>query len=147
MWSSIAIVKRFFGGNGWICMMLFAAVLAVGVLAHMRGLRLDAVKADAARRIQAEQAAHNATRTELAMARADIAWLNVALDLAENATRNMQDSLRDALQREAEAASAAAARKKILDQVRTRVRTEAERMEVVDDATRDAVAVRLNRPL
>jgi uncharacterized protein YnzC (UPF0291/DUF896 family) len=52
-----------------------------------------------------------------------------------------------ALSREAEAASAAAARKQIMNQMRRRIRTDAEKLEVVDDATRSAVADRLNRPL
>jgi hypothetical protein len=45
-----------------------------------------------------------------------------ALELARNATATMQDSLRDALAREAEAVSAAVARKRILDDMRTRIR-------------------------
>ena len=106
-------------------------------------MRLSAARADH----RAEQAAHNATRSELAQAQADIARLQAALDAARNSTNAVQDSLRDALAREAEAISAAVARKQILDQMRTRVRTEPETLEVVDDATRAAVAARLNRPL
>jgi uncharacterized protein YnzC (UPF0291/DUF896 family) len=136
------------GQRSWIplaamTVLLLAACAGICV----QGLRLDAVKADAARQVQAEQIAHNATRGQLAAAGHEIVRLRSLLELARNATVTVQDSLRDALQREAEAVSTAAARKQILDQMRTRVRTEAEKLEVVDDATRDAVAARLNRPL
>lgn len=148
MWSSLAaMLKKLVGGFDWVYLVLLIGMIAAVTLAHVRGLRLDAVRADAALQIQAEQAAHTATRGQLVAAGHEIVRLRSLLELARNATATVQDSLRDALQRESEAVSAAAARKLILDQMRTRVRTEAERMEVVDDATRDAVAARLNRPL
>jgi len=141
-------LKLITGQRSWIPLAAMTAMLlAACAWAYTQGLRLDAAQADAARQIQAEQVAHVATRGRLAAARNEIAQLQSSLALARNATATVQDSLRDALQRESEAVSAAAARKLILDQMRTRVRTEAERMEVVDDATRDAVAARLNRPL
>jgi len=97
--------------------------------------------------VGAGEAAHGATRSALGQTRADIVRLQAALDAARNSTNAVQDSLRDALDREAEAVSAAVARKQILDQMRAKVRTEPETLEVVDDATRAAVAARLNRPL
>jgi hypothetical protein len=136
------------GQRSWIPLAAMAALLlAACSWIYVQGLRIDAARADAARQIQAEQVAHNATRGQLAAAGHEIVRLQSLLDVARNATVTVQDSLRDALQREAEAVSAAAARKQILDKMRTRVRTEAEKLEVVDDATRDAVAARLNRPL
>jgi hypothetical protein len=124
-----------------------ALLLAACAWIYVQDLRMDAIRADSARQIQSEQAAHDVTRAELAQTRADIARLQVTLDAAHNSTNAVQDSLRDALAREADAVSAAAARKQILDQMRTRSRTEPETLEVVDDDTRRAVTDRLNRPL
>lgn len=136
------------GQRSWIPLAAMAAMLlATCAGVYVQGLRLDAVRADAARQIQAEQVTHDATRARLAAATQEIVQLTAALEISLNATAALQDSLRDALGREAEAVSAAVARKAILDQIRTRARTEAETMEVVDDATRAAVTARLNRPL
>ena len=143
-----ALASLLTGQRSWIPLAAMASLLlAACAWIYVQGLRLDAVRADSARQIKAEQAAHDATRWELTQARADIARLQVALDAARNSTDAVQDSLRDALEREAEAMTAAAARKQIIDQMRTRTRTEPETLEVVDDATRAAVAARLNRPL
>lgn len=143
-----ALMSLLTGQRSWIPLAVMTALLlAACAWIHVQGLRLDAARADAARQVQAEQAAHDATRWELTQARADIARLQATLDAARNSTDAVQDSLRDALAREAEAISAAVARKQILDQMRTRTRTEPETLEVVDDATRAAVAARLNRPL
>lgn len=143
-----ALMSLLTGQRSWIPLAAMAALLlAACAWIHVQGLRLDAVRADAARQVQVEQAAHDATRWELTQARADIARLQATLDAARKSTDAVQDSLRDALAREAEAATAAVARKQILDQMRTRARTEPETLEVVDDATRAAVAARLNRPL
>lgn len=106
-------------------------------------LRLSAARAE----LNAEQAAHDVTRSAIDQALADIARLQATLDAAHNSTSALQDSLRDALAREADAVTAAAARKQILDQMRTRTRTEPETLEVIDDDTRRAVTDRLNRPL
>lgn len=144
MWSSAV---KFLLPSKWTLAAALALLLALGAALYVQGLRLSAAKADAARQVQAEQAAHAATRSALAEATADVARLLAALDAAQRSTGAVQESLRDALAREADAVSAAAARKQILDQMRTRVWTEAEKLEVVDDATRDAVAARLNRPL
>lgn len=146
MWSSL--LKLITGQRGVIPLAVMAALLvaAIGCI-YVQNLSLDAAQAAAAKQIQAERAAHDETRLRLVAADHEIVRLESALELAQNSTATVQDSLRDALQRESEAVSAAAARKLILDQMRARVRTEAERMEVVDDATRDAVAARLNRPL
>ena len=143
-----ALLSLLTGQRSWIPLVAMAAVLlAACAWIYVQDLRLDAVRADSGRKIQAEQAAHNATKVELAQARADIVRLLAALDAAHTSTGAVQESLRDALAREAEAVSAAAARKQILDQMRTRVRPEEEKLEVIDDATRAAVAARLNRPL
>lgn len=143
-----ALASLLTGQRSWVPLAAMAALLlAACAWIYAQGLRLDATRADAGRQIMAEHSAHNATRVELAQARADIARLQVALDAARNSTDAVQDSLRDALEREAEAMTAAAARKQIIDQMRTRTRTEPETLEVVDDATRAAVAARLNRPL
>jgi predicted nucleic acid-binding Zn-ribbon protein len=141
-------MSLFTGQRSWIPLAVMTALLlAACAWIYVQDLRMDAIRADSARQIQAEQAAHSATRSELTQARADIVRLQVALDAAHNSTDAVQNSLRDALAREAEAISAAVARKQILDQMRTRTRTEPETLEVVDDATRAAVAARLNRPL
>jgi len=143
-----ALMSLFTGQRSWIPLAVMTALLlAACAWIYVQDLRMDAIRADSARQIQAEQAAHSATRSELTQARADIVRLQVALDAAHNSTDAVQNSLRDALAREAEAISAAVARKQILDQMRTRTRTEPETLEVVDDATRAAVAARLNRPL
>jgi chromosome segregation ATPase len=141
-------VLRFVGAKNFLPL-LGAMVLAACAWAYVQGLRLDAARADAAREIQACQVAHNATRAELAGARSDIVRLEVTLALARNATGFVQDSLRQAQAREAEAAGAAVARKRILDAMRTEVRAKdfSPLREVIDDATRTAVADRLNRPL
>lgn len=143
-----ALMSLLTGQRSWIPLAVMTALLlAACAWIHVQGLRLDVARADAARQVQAEQAAHDATRWELTQARADIARLQATLDAARNSTDAVQDSLRDALAREAEAVTAAVARKQILDQMRARTRTEPETLEVVDDATRAAVAARLNRPL
>lgn len=143
-----ALMSLLTGQRSWIPLAVMTALLlAACAWIYVQGLRLDAIRADAARQILAEQSAHNATRSELAQARADIVRLQVALEASRNSTNAVQDSLRDALAREADAVSAAAARKQILDQMRIRTRTEPETLEVVDDDTRRAVAARLNRPL
>lgn len=145
--SILTVLAGLWGKKNWILAGLAVALLAALAWGYAQGLRLDAVRADAARQITAEQAAHNATRAELTTARQEIDALSLALAYAHNSTAAVQGSLRDALAREAEAMSAAVARKQILDQVRTRTRTEAEKLEVVDDDTRHRVADRINRPL
>lgn len=143
-----ALMSLLTGQRGWIPLAVMTALLlAACAWIHVQGLRLDATRAEADRQVQAELAAHDATRWELTQARTDIVRLQATLDAARNSTSAVQESLRDALSREAEAMTAAAARKQIIDQMRTRVRTEPETLEVIDDATRNAVAARLNRPL
>jgi hypothetical protein len=139
----LALVSWVWGKKSWLVAGLAALLLASMAWAYVQGLRLDAVRAE----LSAEQSAHSLTRAALDLSLHQTEELRIALAYAHNSTAAVQGSLRDALAREAEAVSAAAARKQILDQVRTRVRTETERMEVVDDATRDAVAARLNQPL
>ncbi|MDO9584750.1 MAG: hypothetical protein Q7J24_16845 [Desulfomicrobium sp.] len=143
-----ALMSLLTGQRSWVPLAVMATLLlAACAWIYVQDLHMDAIRADSARQIHAEQGAHNATRSELAQARADIVRLQVALEASRNSTNAVQGSLRDALAREAEAVSAAVARKQILDQMRTRPRTEPETLEVVDDATRAAVAARLNRPL
>ena len=141
-------LQFFTGQRSWIPLAVMAALLlaALGWI-YVQDLRLDAARADAARQIQAERVAHDETRLQLAAAGHEIVRLESALEMARNSTAALQDSLRQALGREAEAAGAAAARKRILDQMRTRPRAEAETTEVIDDATRAAVVGRINRPL
>lgn len=143
-----ALLSLLTGQRSWIPLAVMAAVLfAACAWIYVQELRFDAARSDSGRKIQAEQSAHDVTRSKLTHARVEIARLQVQLDAAYNSTAAIQDSLRDALAREAEAVSAAAARKQILDQMRTRVRPEEEKLEVIDDTTRAAVAARLNRPL
>lgn len=146
MWSSI--LKLITGQRGVIPLVVMAALLLASAgWIYTQGLRLDAARADAARQIQAERVAHDETKLRLAAAGHEIVRLESVLALSRTSTAAVQESLRQALGREAEAAGAAAARKRILDQVRTRARAEAETTEVVDDATRTAVVGRINRPL
>ena len=143
-----ALLSLLTGQRSWIPLAVMTALLlAACAWAHVQGLRLDAVQAKTGQEITAEQAAHNATRAELTTAQQEIDALQLALACAQNSTAAVQGSLRDALVREAEAVSAATARKQILDAVRTRTRTEAETMEVIDDDTRHRVTDRINRPL
>ncbi len=142
-----SILKLITGQRGVIPLAAMAAMLLAALAwIYVQGLRFDAARADAARQIQAERVAHDETRLRLAAAGHEIVRLESALDMARSSTAAVQGSLRDALAREAEAAGAAAARKRILDQMRTRPRT-GETTEVIDDATRTAVVGRINRPL
>jgi hypothetical protein len=146
MWSSA--LKIITGNPTRLALIWVVAAFVVGTTwIYVLTLRLDAARADAARQIQACEVAHNATLAELDGARSDVARLEVMLALARNATGAVQDSLRAAQAREAEAAGAALARKRILDAMRTQVRSGNETMEVVDADTRTRVAARLNRPL
>lgn len=143
----LTVLSWLWGKKTWWITMLMALLLASGVWGYTQGLRLKVVQAEAAKRIQVEEAAHDTTRMRLAQADAENLRLRAMLDSERNATLAVQGSLRDALKREADAAGAASVRKRILDAMRLRVRTEKETLEVVDDATRAAVAARLNRPL
>lgn len=144
-------LKFITGQRPWVPLAAMALLVCVcATLAWFQGLRLDAARAEihsAQADLRAEQAAHNATAAALTQAQADIAALHVALAASENATAAVQGSLTAALSREAQALRDSAARKQILDALRTRPRTETEKQEVVDDETRRAAADRLNRPL
>lgn len=143
MWTSIIriLTAARLSWAPWVLLALCTLVFTLHT--QFQSLRLVAAHSN----LRAEAAAHNATRAELAQAWADIRSQSKALAASGRATAAVQGSLKDALAREAEAASAAAARKKIMDAIRTRPRTESERQEVVDDATRAAVAARINRAL
>jgi hypothetical protein len=147
-WSKVLTVLGWvWGKKSWLVAGLGALLLASAAWIYVQGLRLEAVRATAERRILTEQAEHNATRALLHAADIEIVRLRSALDAAQNSTAAVQESLRQALAREEAAAGAAAARQRILVTAKPRPRTEPEKTEVVDDATRAAVAARLNRPL
>ena len=141
--SILTVLAGLWDKKNWILAGLAVALLASLAWGYAQDLRLDAVRAE----LFAEQSAHSVTRAALDLSLRETAELRIALAYAHNSTAAVQGSLRDALAREAEAMSAAVARKQILDQVRTRTRTEAEKQEVVDDDTRHRVADRINRPL
>lgn len=146
MSSILTLLAGLWGKKNWILAGLAVTLLAALAWGYAQGLRLDATRSKLTLQLTEEQAAHNATRHELSRAHQKNTVLGVALAQAQNATVAVQGSLRMALAREADAASAAAARKQIISQMRRRIRTDAEKLEVVDDATRSAVADRLNRP-
>lgn len=98
-------------------------------------------------RLEAEVVAHALTKAQLEGEEAYSRELFVALQAQQQSTEAVQESLRESLAREKLAQEAAAARKRILDAIQTRKRTEAEKDEVVDDETRNSVADRINRPL
>ncbi|MBU4526558.1 MAG: hypothetical protein KUA37_01995 [Desulfomicrobium sp.] len=143
MWTSI--IRLFTAVRlSWAPWALLALCILVFTLyGQVQSLRLAAARSA----FHAEAAAHNATRTVLARTQADIGALSVALAASERATASVQGSLKQALAREAEAADAATARKRILDAMHSRPRTETEKQEVVDDETRRAAAARINRTL
>lgn len=144
--KALTLASWIWGKKSWLVAGLTALLLASLAWAHVRGLRLDAVRADAAREIQAEQAAHNATRAELVTALAEAArWADVA-KLAQAATASVRATAQAALAREGQARADSQARKQILSVAKPRIRVATETMEVVDDATRQRAADRLNRP-
>lgn len=147
-WSKIlTVVGWVWGKKSWLVAGLGALLLASAAWIYVQELRVDATRATAERRILEEQTDHNATRAQLHAAGVEIVRLRSALDAAQNSTVAVQESLRQALAREEAAAGAASARQRILVTAKPRPRTEPEKTEVVDDATRAAVAARLNRPL
>lgn len=123
----------------WVLCVL--CILFALVWSRVQHMRLDAARAE----LSAEQSAHAATSAELAESRREATGLRLALDQARNATEALQDNLRAALAREVQARSDAQTRKKIMQAMRTRERTGAEALEVMDDQTRAVVAARLNR--
>lgn len=142
MLSSVVGIIRGLMGSNWITVALvaFAAMIAL-----LWARREQIQKAELSYQLLAEESRHSVTRTELAAARAEAAALRAMLGRAEQAQAALQGSLSAALERERQASSAAAARKEILDNIRTRPRPSTE--EVVDDATRGRVVDRLNRSL
>lgn len=146
MWTSLLRLIAP-GKTAWVpyalCVLCLLCALFLAYQANTQALRLTAAHAE----LSAQQSAHNATRAALTQAQADIAALHAALAASENATAAVQRSLGAALSREAQALRDSAARKQILDAMRTRTRTTAETLEVIDHDTRRAVADRLNRPL
>jgi len=142
----LTVLSWLWGKKTWLVAGLSALLLASFAWGYVQGLRLDAVRADARRMIQTEQLAHNATRSELAAARAEAArWADVAA-LARAATASVRITAQAALDREAQAQVNTLARKQILSVAKPRIRTATETMEVVDNATRLRAADRLNRP-
>jgi hypothetical protein len=144
--KALTLVSWVWGKKSWLVAGLTALLLASLAWAYVQGLRLDAAQADAAREIQAEQAAHNVTRAELATALAEAArWADVA-KLAQAATASVRATAQAALAREGQARADSQARKQILSVAKPRIRAATETMEVVDDDTRHRAAARLNRP-
>jgi hypothetical protein len=144
--KTLTLASWVWGKKTWLVAGLTALLLASLAWVHVQGLRLDAVRADAARRIQTEQAAHTVTRSELATALAEAArWADVA-KLAQAATMSMKATAQAAIAREARAHADASERKQILSAARPRERTVTETREVIDDDTRHRAAARLNRP-
>lgn len=142
MLSSVVGIIRGLMGSNWITVALvaFAAMIAL-----LWARREQIQKAELSYQLLAEESRHSVTRTELAAARVEAAALRAILERVEQAQAALQSSLAAALERERQASSAAAARKEILDNIRTRPRPSTE--EVVDDATRGRVVDRLNRDL
>lgn len=143
----LTVLSWVWGKKSWLVAGLGTLLLAAAAWIYVQSLRLSAVRANASSQIQAEQVAHNATRDQLHAAGIEIVRLRSALDASKNSTSALQVSLRQALDRESKASSAAAARKRIMANATTRPRVDAENTEVIDEATRAAVADRLNRPL
>lgn len=117
--------------------LLLVSVLLLALSARCYTLRTS---------LAAERVAHNATMHALDDAVTEgNRWAAVARQA--NATAAVQAEYAAAcLEREASTVSAAAERGAILSTVQPRQRTQAERQEVVDDASRMAAAARLNRP-
>lgn len=144
--KALTMASWIWGKKTWLVAGLTALLLASLAWGHVQGLRLDAVRAIAAREILAEQTAHKSTRYELANARAEAArWADVA-NLARAATASVRATAQAALARENQARADSQVRKQILSVAKPRIRTATEIMEVVDDATRQRAADRLNRP-
>lgn len=144
--KTLALTSWIWGKKAWLSAGLAALLFASLAWIYVQGLRLDGVRAEAARQIQAERAAHNATRSELATALTEAArWADVA-KLAQAATISMRATAQAAIEREARAHADASERKQILSAAKPRARTVAEIKEVVDDDTRHRAADRLNRP-
>lgn len=124
--------------------LLALAVVAVALLVALAavGVRCALVQAE----LRTEQATHATTREQLAAAVTEgNRWAAVARQA--NATADAQAEYTAAcIEREQKTATDAAARAAILSTVKPRPRTDAERQEVVDDATRMAAADHLNRP-
>ena len=133
MWTNFFGILT--GSKSWPFLALLGTLL-VAALAVIFALNVE---------LDAEQAAHNATRERLSYCQLDAAFTREALSQAKNATAALQDSLHAAQAREVKARADASARKQILSGSKPRPRTEVERQEVVDDATRNAAADRLNR--
>ncbi|MCH5277494.1 MAG: hypothetical protein J1E80_06615 [Desulfovibrionaceae bacterium] len=98
--------------------------------------RLDHVNGD----LEAERQSHAVTAKERD------GWKTAAEAAQKDATAQAENA-RLCLDREAQAAKHAAERAAIMRQAVPRPRTDTEKGQVVDDETRNRVAIRLNRPL
>lgn len=134
--SLVSAAMSWSGGQKYLALMLLLVcmALAMALSSKIQELRI-------------EEAEHNATLTRLELSEANCASLTTALEAAHNATESMQDNIRAALQREAQARADTVSRKQIMQGVKAHLRTEQGAKEVIDDAARNAVADRLNRPL
>lgn len=133
-------------GNSTLTSVLLALLAAHLIAMLIWVMRLESRIADAQYQHELEAAAHNATKAELVLARRDLATLKAALEQSRQGCEALRMQVVAAHESAAEAVNAAQARKRILDAVKPIVRP-VRPGEVVDDATRHAVADRLNRPL
>lgn len=133
-------------GNSTLTSVLLALLAAHLIAMLIWVMRLESRIADTQYQHELETAAHNATKAELMLARRDLATLRVALEQSRQGQGALRMQVVAAHESAAEAVNAAQTRKRILDAVKPTVRP-VRPGEVVDDATRHAVADRLNRPL
>lgn len=115
------------------------ATLAVGGFAW----RLSVVNG----KLALEQSNHSRTKDALILAIEERDEWITAFALMENAAQAQQSASAACLDREARALAAQAERTGIMQAVKPRQQTQAEKQQVVDDETRKRVADRLNRPL
>lgn len=125
----------------------YLPVALAAVLALLGIITLYICYSNATAALALERAEHAATRLEYSRAVEEgLRWVE-AYNGSNIKLKALQGQSAACLEREWEAWGDAAARAAIMHNVQTRVRSEAEKMEVADDATRKAAMDRLNRPL
>lgn len=135
MISPLLIVSRVWNGRGFLLpALLLIALIGLAARCHYLGSML-------ALREQLH-AASVAREQELGL---KLLEATHAVERANGATLTLSGLAEACLEREAQARADGAARAAILANTKPRPRTDAERQEVVDDATRNAAAARLNR--
>ncbi len=120
-------------------------LLVGGGLLLLAAMALSSVRLSG--QLDAERAGHEVTREKLAVAVREGNRWKAAAEAAEGKLPALRGAVRECLEREAQAAVDAAARKRIMEHAQPRERSPAEQKGVVDDATRKAAMDRLNRPL